>query len=175
MFSLWGWIKRETDPHAKRYAQIFKAPWNQAKRWTTVVAAVTFHALDQFRKWHRVKVRSKEVVEGLFRLAYTHFGLGFLHSCWVVLEVIIPLRERAESESKKKNLRDLSWKVLRDLEKLQKNYQVTLLIILNESWFPKYRGVIELCNTLENQKSASYQPKGLLIRNSACLKNTRTP
>jgi len=47
-----------------------------------------------------VNVGSKELVEGLLRLAYTGSGLGCLHNSTIALRVIILRRERVESEEK---------------------------------------------------------------------------
>jgi hypothetical protein len=47
-----------------------------------------------------VNVGSKELVEGLLRLAYAGSGLGCLRNSTIALRVIILRRERVESEEK---------------------------------------------------------------------------
>ena len=47
-----------------------------------------------------MNVCSKELVEGLLRLAHTGSGLGCLHNSTIALRVIILRRERVESEEK---------------------------------------------------------------------------
>ena len=59
-----------------------------------------FHTRYQLFQRHSVNVGSKEIVEGLLRLAYTGSGLGCLHNFTIALRVIILRRERVESEEK---------------------------------------------------------------------------
>jgi hypothetical protein len=65
-----------------------------------------------------MNIGSKEVVEGLIRLAYTDSGLGCLHNSTIALRVVILRRERVESEEKEGEKGDRSISTLLDVQRL---------------------------------------------------------